>query len=94
MLIKLSSFSHTDWNLPEFRDPARIVRVVKNGLDLYDQENELYDRVESNSDIPEYIRAHKEKFSYMIDRDAANANFRDYTIKGERSGETAALLQT
>jgi beta-1,4-mannosyl-glycoprotein beta-1,4-N-acetylglucosaminyltransferase len=81
MVNKLSSFSHTELNLPEFRVPARIVRIVRNGLDLCDREDELYDRVESNSDIPEYIRAHKEKFSYMIDRDPANANFQDYTVR-------------
>jgi len=94
MTRKLASFSHTNWNLPEFREPSRLVQVVRNGQDLYDNESEKYDRVESNPDIPEYIRAHKEKFAYMIDRDPANANFRDYpgnyTVKEEGSGQTAA----
>jgi beta-1,4-mannosyl-glycoprotein beta-1,4-N-acetylglucosaminyltransferase len=94
MVNKLSSFSHTNWNRPEFRDPEGIVHRVKNGLDLFNRTEELYDRVESNPDIPEFIRAHKEKFSYMIDRDPANANFRDYTVKEERSGETAVFLET
>jgi beta-1,4-mannosyl-glycoprotein beta-1,4-N-acetylglucosaminyltransferase len=94
MLNKLSSFSHTNWNSPEIRDPTRIVRVVQNGLDLYEDGREFYDRVESNPDIPEFIRANEEKFSYMINRDAPNANFRDYTVGEERSGETAALLET
>jgi len=94
MVIKLASFSHTTYNLPEFRDPEGIVHRVKNGLDLFDRKGELYDRVESNPDIPEFIRAHKEKFSYMVDRDPANANFRDYTVKEERSGETAVFWET
>jgi beta-1,4-mannosyl-glycoprotein beta-1,4-N-acetylglucosaminyltransferase len=94
MVNKLASFSHTNWNRPEFRDPEGIVHRVKNGLDLFNRTEELYDRVESNPDIPEFIKAHKEKFSYMIDRDPANANFRDYTVKEERSGETAVFLKT
>jgi len=80
---KLSSFSHTVWNRPEFHDPARIVHVVRKGLSLYDREEDIYDRVESNLDIPEYIRVHKEKFLYMVDRDPANANFQDYIAKEE-----------
>ena len=91
---KLASFSHTNWNLPEIRDPEKIMHRVKNSLDLYNHEEEIYDRVESNPDIPEFTRAHGEKFSCMINRDAANANFRDYTAKEERSEETAALLET
>jgi beta-1,4-mannosyl-glycoprotein beta-1,4-N-acetylglucosaminyltransferase len=79
MVKKLTSFSHTNWNQPEFRDPAKIVGRVRHGLDLYDRKDEIYDRVDSNPDVPKFIMANKEKFSYMIDRDPANANFRDYT---------------
>jgi beta-1,4-mannosyl-glycoprotein beta-1,4-N-acetylglucosaminyltransferase len=79
MVTKITSFSHTSWNQPEFRDHAGIVRRVRNGLDLFDRRGENYDRVESNTDIPEYMKANKDKFSYMVDRDPPNANFRDYT---------------
>ncbi len=78
MVNKISSFSHTRLNQPEFRDPAGIVARVRNGLDLFDRKEEYYDRVELNADIPEYLRTHQESFSYMLDRDPSNANFKDY----------------
>jgi beta-1,4-mannosyl-glycoprotein beta-1,4-N-acetylglucosaminyltransferase len=78
MTNKISSFSHTRLNQPGFRDPTAIVARVRNGLDLFDREEQYYDRVEANADIPEYMKAHKESFSYMLDRDPPNANFRDY----------------
>lgn len=82
MVNKISSFSHTTLNKPEFRDHAGIVRRVRNGLDLFDRKGELYDRVESNVDVPGYMKINKDKFSYMLDRDLPNANFRDYEVEG------------
>ena len=38
-------------------------------------ENEQFDRVEDNPDVSQ----HKEKYSYLLDRDPLNANFLDYT---------------
>jgi beta-1,4-mannosyl-glycoprotein beta-1,4-N-acetylglucosaminyltransferase len=88
MVTKMSSFSHMGLNQPEFRDPAGIVRRVRNGLDLFDREEEYYDRIESKADIPEYTKSHREQFSYILDRDPPNANFRDYTMKEERAERT------
>ncbi|KAL2375009.1 glycosyl transferase family 17 protein, variant [Blastomyces gilchristii SLH14081] len=79
MAKKLESFSHTEYNKPEFREPQEIVRRVRNGLDLFDREGQLYERVQSGYDAPQYVKANKERFSYMLDRDAENANFKDYT---------------
>ena len=91
MVNKISSFSHTRLNQPEFRDPEGVVRRVRNGLDLFDRKEEYYDRIESNADIPEYTKTHKEQFSYMLDRDPPNANFRDYTVNKESGGEPVAV---
>lgn len=82
IVTKMSSFSHVELNQPQFREPAEIVRRVRNGLDLFDRQGEFYDRVESNADIPEYMKNKKDEFSYMLDRDPPNANFRDYTAEG------------
>lgn len=75
---KIGSFSHTEYDQPEFRDPAEIVRRVRNGLDLFDRESEKYTKVDSRVDLPAYLKANQKKFSFMIDRDPLNANFRDY----------------
>ncbi|OJD26913.1 hypothetical protein ACJ73_01690, partial [Blastomyces percursus] len=42
-------------------------------------ERQLYKRVQSDYDAPQYVKENKERFSYMLDRDAENANFKDYT---------------
>lgn len=75
---KIGSFSHTEYDQPEFRDPAEIVRRVRNGLDLFDRESEKYTKVDSRVDLPSYLKANQKRFSFMIDRDPLNANFRDY----------------
>lgn len=75
---KIGSFSHTEYDRPEFRDPAEIVRRVRNGLDLFDRESEKYNKVDATVDLPEYLKANNKKFAFMINRDPANANFKDY----------------
>jgi beta-1,4-mannosyl-glycoprotein beta-1,4-N-acetylglucosaminyltransferase len=81
MINKITSFSHQGWNKPEFRDRAGIVRRVRNGLDLFDREGQIYDRIDRNTDIPEYLKGTKERerYSYILERDGENAGFRDYT---------------
>jgi len=82
MANKIASFSHTEYNEDRFREPSEIVRRVRNGLDLFDRESETYERVDSRSDIPKYLKDNQEQFSFMIDRDPSNANFRDYRGQG------------
>jgi beta-1,4-mannosyl-glycoprotein beta-1,4-N-acetylglucosaminyltransferase len=78
VLTKLSSFSHTSYNKEENRDRTHIVDRVRKGLDLFDRPGEEYERVDNNQDIPEYLRMNRERFSYLLDRDAWNAGFLDY----------------
>ncbi|PGH15249.1 hypothetical protein AJ80_05602 [Polytolypa hystricis UAMH7299] len=78
MQFKIQAFSHTIWDRPEFKDPPQVVRRVRNGLDLFDRPREKYDRVENNQDVPSFLKKNYEKFSYMLNRDPENANFRDY----------------
>lgn len=78
MATKIESFSHTDLDRPEFKIPSEVVRRVRNGIDLFDREDNRFKRVDFNDDIPEYLKHNRERFNYLLDRDPPNANFRDY----------------
>ena len=77
MRKKMESFSHVGWNTESNRETSNLVHRVRNGLDLFGRETEVYDRVEGNRDVPGYILEHKDKFGYLVDRDGANAGFVD-----------------
>ena len=74
----MSSFSHVELNKEEFRAKSAIVERVRRGKDLWDRFGLWYQRVENNQDIPRYLKENREKFRYMLNRDAANAGFVDY----------------
>ena len=74
----MGSFSHTPLNTEANRDPGTIVERVRKGLDLFGREQELYDRVEGNLDVPKYILEHEQRFGYMLNRDGKDAAFEDY----------------
>lgn len=78
MIHKMESWSHVDADQPEFKVASQIVDRVRQGINIFDGtvENE---RVDPREDIPEYIKNNSGKFEYMLDRDPANANFRDYS---------------
>lgn len=82
MADKIGSFSHTEYDQPEFKAPGEIVRRVRNGLDLFDRESERYEKVDATVDLPGYLKANNERFAFMIDRDPLNANFKDYPSDG------------
>lgn len=75
---KIKSFSHTEYDKPEFCEPREIVRRVRNGLDLFDRESEKYEKM-AVTDVPSYLRKNEARFSFLLDRDPENANFVDYT---------------
>ncbi|XHG03612.1 hypothetical protein AWENTII_006913 [Aspergillus wentii] len=77
MAKKIESFSHTEYNKPQFRDPQEIVRRVRNGLDLFDRESEKYEKVPA-SDVPGYLKLNKDRFPFLLDRDPEDGNFEDY----------------
>ena len=76
---KITSFSHKAYNQPYFLDTSRLLQRVRKGEDLFERKGELYDRIDDNADVPLYLRSKesRQKFSYMLDRDPPNANFRD-----------------
>jgi beta-1,4-mannosyl-glycoprotein beta-1,4-N-acetylglucosaminyltransferase len=77
MVVKISSFSHSELNLDRFKDPQQILRRVRNGIDMYERSGSEYDRIEDNRDVPDFLRANEEKYKFVFNRDPENANFVD-----------------
>ncbi|KFY26957.1 hypothetical protein V493_03767 [Pseudogymnoascus sp. VKM F-4281 (FW-2241)] len=77
MVNKVTSFSHFEFNQPEFRDPEKILNRVRHGLDFFDRDDMFYDRVEDNQDVPEFLKEHSEKYAFAVNRDPPNGNFQD-----------------
>ena len=77
---KIMSFSHKVYNHPYILDDAKLLSKVRRGKDLFERKGEIYDRVDGNVDVPGYLRNNeslRERFGYMLDRDAGNAGFGD-----------------
>jgi len=90
----MSSFSHTGLNREVYRDRERIVDRVSKGLDLWDRPREVYDLVEGNEDLPDYLesREGKDRFAFMLDRMGEGAGFRDYVVR-EGEGESDGVAE-
>lgn len=74
---KVNSFSHQEYNKPEFKDPKKILERVRFGKDFFDRGDHVYDYVETNHDVPAFLKKNTDKFGFMLDRNPPNANFRD-----------------
>lgn len=81
MVNKVTSFSHTEYNKPEFRDQKKILQRVRSGLDIFDRGDSHFDRVEDNEDVPQFLKDNREIFNFVLDRDPKSGNFRDYGRK-------------
>ena len=79
MVHKIESYSHTESDQSEFKEPSAIVRKVRHGLDIFDREWENNLRVDSLKDIPQHLKGNPGRFEYLLNRDPANANFWDYS---------------
>jgi beta-1,4-mannosyl-glycoprotein beta-1,4-N-acetylglucosaminyltransferase len=77
MVNKVTSFSHSEFNQPDFRDPAKILQRVRQGLDPYNRTAKIYDRIDRNPDVPKYLLEHQDEFAYLVNRDLPSANFKD-----------------
>jgi beta-1,4-mannosyl-glycoprotein beta-1,4-N-acetylglucosaminyltransferase len=55
-----------------------MLERARLGKDPFDHEDSIFNRIEENKDVPEFVLAHKEKYMYLLDRDPPGANFQDY----------------
>ena len=78
---KLSSFSHSGWNRDEFRTTESLIDKFRHGLDLFERPEEVYDRVERNFDVPNYVLQNRDSFRYLLDRDGEDASFNDLPLE-------------
>lgn len=92
MRRKMESFSHTNLNKAEFRKTGRIVDRVSRGKDLWDRFGQWYKRIDHNNDIPTYIKSHRAKYGYMVDRDGVGAGFIDYEEMIEQDKKSVELI--
>ncbi|WP_431644164.1 benzoate transporter [Enterobacter asburiae] len=63
---KMSTISHTEYDLPEFNNPEHIMKVIKNAEDIWGRDRKLVRQELSNDNFPSYIVRNKEKFSDFI----------------------------
>lgn len=78
LVNKVTSFSHSELDKPEFKDFKKIMHRVRNGLDFFDSKDEHFDRVENNQDIPEFLKINADIYKFALDRDPGDGNFLDY----------------
>lgn len=64
---KLESFSHTEYNLEEFKNEASISQKIKEGKDLFGRDME-FEIVNPSAALPEYLNEHsvKQQFADYI----------------------------
>ncbi|CAF2124155.1 unnamed protein product [Rotaria magnacalcarata] len=76
--LKIASFSHTEFDIPKFRDKNHIIDRFRNGKDLFDRAGELFRRTDANeADLPKLLRVERKRFLYMLNRSSQNAGFQD-----------------
>lgn len=78
LLRKMESFSHMLLNAPHFRERDRIVDRVRAGKDLWDRDGEVYDWLDDNQDVPAPLRAERDRWSYLLERNGSSGGFVDY----------------
>ncbi|MEH3775658.1 benzoate transporter [Enterobacter asburiae] len=63
---KMSTISHTEYDLPEFNNPEHIMKVIKNAEDIWGRDRTLIRQELTVNNFPKYIVRHKDKFSAFI----------------------------
>ncbi|KAF9969310.1 hypothetical protein BGZ65_012050, partial [Modicella reniformis] len=61
-----------------FKDWKWILEHFSQRIDLFERQGEEYEYIATNEDVPHYVLANREKFSYMLERRGRpNAGFID-----------------
>ncbi|KAK2062869.1 family 17 glycosyltransferase [Colletotrichum caudatum] len=80
---KITLFSHTEMDKPEYMDPDWVVDVTQRGLDIFGRDSSNFVRMEHYRDVPDYVRNNLDSFKFLLDCDPPNGNYRDYTPKSK-----------
>ena len=65
IVTKINSYSHQEFNKPEFVDPSKIREKIENKKDLFGRKI-TYKTVEVEKNCPDYIVKNKDKFKEWI----------------------------
>tara|TARA_A100001011_G_scaffold379290_1_gene445122 strand:- start:3417 stop:4211 length:795 start_codon:yes stop_codon:yes gene_type:complete len=65
IITKINSYSHQEFNKPEFVNPVKIKEKIQNKKDLFGR-NIVYKKVEVDKYCPNYIVKNKDKFKEWI----------------------------
>ena len=64
-LKKIQSYSHSEYNKPEFTDETKIAERIKNKIDIFDRKFK-YEKIELDNTFPKYILENLNKFQNWI----------------------------
>lgn len=63
---KMSTISHTEYDLPEFNNPEHIMKVIKNAEDIWGRDRKLVKQELTVKSFPEYIVNNQARFREFI----------------------------
>ena len=68
IIKKIQSFSHQEFNTPEYTDKKLLSKRIFSGQDLFKRTNHFYKTVDLDESFPKYIRENKRKYRHLIFR--------------------------
>eukprot|EP00879_Flechtneria_rotunda_P004000 GHRR01004241.1.p1 GENE.GHRR01004241.1~~GHRR01004241.1.p1 ORF type:complete len:317 (+),score=5.20 GHRR01004241.1:63-1013(+) len=74
---KLESFSHAEYDTTAIKDPHNIAQMVREGKDVLLRNMPKFVKETGSIDMPQYIRNHPSRFSYLATRDTLDSGFKD-----------------
>lgn len=63
---KMSSISHTEYDLPQFNNPEHIIKAINNAEDIWSRERIMEKQKLATPEFPEYLVLNKDKFKKFI----------------------------
>lgn len=63
---KMSSISHTEYDLPEFNNPEHIIKVIAQAEDIWGRDRKLVAQPLTHSTFPRYLVENQQAFSQFL----------------------------
>ena len=63
---KIQSFSHQEYNLPEYTDPVKIQKRIDSAEDIFSREGNLIKYVPLDSSFPWYVLENRANYNHLI----------------------------